>query len=184
MPARSAQYELPTTGSRDQAAQGRAIQSSASELIRYIQQNRDLFGPTMGRYAHLQDWLGTLPPEAAGALTRLLSFDALQPYLHRFRGTNALEEFENAIGGMPRNPDGLIAGIKGVLAGAAVPLIEQGTVKTTGNRASTGGGGATPKPKTPAHAAAAAANRGGTPQGGSNHLDNLYKKYNIKPVGQ
>lgn len=98
-----------------EVAQAGAVQRSGEQLIADIQ-------------AHAKD-LGTLSawvqkhglntpianPELAQLQAELGTFAALQPSMHGFRGGNALQTFDNIIGGLQKNPDATIASIRGIL---------------------------------------------------------------------
>lgn len=105
----------PTGTAAHQIFQGAAIEQLAPQIISDIQANRDILG-NLGSY--YKQWLAGTPvsdPHAAQLMTELMSFAAMQPALHGFRSTNALEAFEKMIGGLTKNPDSTIATIQGLL---------------------------------------------------------------------
>lgn len=70
----------------------------------------------------IQSWaksylLGTpiADPKLAGIDSQLLSFAALNPAMHAFRSTNAMEAFEKIVGGLAKNPQATIESINGIL---------------------------------------------------------------------
>ncbi len=116
--------------------QARIIRTAGDQLIASIEQNRDKIG-NLGSY--WQQYTNGTPisdPATAGLMAQLASFAALQPTLHGFRSEAALKGFENIIGGVPKNPDALVAAIKAIQGTAGI--IENG-----GGRRNEPGGGAT-----------------------------------------
>ena len=103
-------------------AQAGAVERSASRLIQDINDNRDQVGNVNAivKSAFLNTPLAD--PHQRMIAAEIGSFAALNPALHGFRGQNALEQFEKLIGGIPENPDALIAGIQGLVRGAAEPI--------------------------------------------------------------
>lgn len=53
-------------------------------------------------------------PETAQLRAEIGSFIALNPAMHGFRGASAMQEFSKLVGGIPNNPDALIAAIQGI----------------------------------------------------------------------
>jgi len=96
------------------AAQGGAIQRSATNLKAEIEDRRDKIG-NVGAIIK-SAFLGTplADPEQAFIATRLASFAALNPRLHGFRGQQALDEFIKIIGGIPKNVDALLRSIDAI----------------------------------------------------------------------
>jgi hypothetical protein len=118
-------------------AQAGAVERAGNELINTIQQNRGKFGNMKAIINSA--FLGTplADPTSQGLASQIASFAALNPALHGFRGKDALNEFLKLIGGLPNNPDALIAGIQGIekTAGAINPnLPTQGGGGQTQNR--------------------------------------------------
>ena len=105
----------PTGQAAHQIFQGTAIEELAPQVIADINANRQILG-NLGSY--YKQWLAGTPvsdPNAAQLMTELMSFAAMQPALHAFRSTNALDAFEKMIGGLEKNPDSTIATINGLL---------------------------------------------------------------------
>lgn len=78
-------------------------------------------------------------PETAQLRAEIGSFIALNPAMHGFRGANALQEFQKIVGGIPNNPDALIAAIQGIQKTA-------GAFNTPSPAGGEGGSGANPGP--------------------------------------
>lgn len=104
-------------------AQAGAVQRAGGSLIDDIQANK-------GQLGTLAAWVkkyGLNTPIADPNLARLQAelgtFAALQPAMHGFRGSNAIQTFQNIIGGLQKNPDATIASIQGILStsGAVLP---------------------------------------------------------------
>lgn len=120
-------YDIPQAASSAGAAghqifQAGAVERSANDLISTIQQNKNKFG-NMEAIIN-SAFLGTplSDPVSQGLAAQIASFAALNPALHGMKGKDALEEFLKLIGGLPNNPDALIAGIQGIVKGAAKPM--------------------------------------------------------------
>ena len=125
----------PTGTSAHQIFQGAAIEQLAPQIIADINANRAILGD-LGSY--YKQWLAGTPvsdPHAAQLMTELMSFAAMQPALHAFRSTSALEAFEKMVGSLAKNPDSTIATIQGLLK---TPEAFTGLPKK--------GGGTTPAP--------------------------------------
>lgn len=105
----------PTGTAQHQIFQGAAIEQLGPQVINDINASRDILGNMDSYY---KQWLSGTPvsdPRAAQLMTELMSFAAMQPALHGFRSTNALEAFEKMIGGLSKNPDATIATINGIM---------------------------------------------------------------------
>lgn len=105
----------PTGTAAHQIFQAGAIEKLAPQVIADIQANRAILGKLSSYY---KQWLAGTPvsdPAAAALLAELMSFAAMQPALHAFRSTNALEAFEKMIGGLAKDPDATIATIQALL---------------------------------------------------------------------
>jgi hypothetical protein len=100
------------TTSRQQ--QGSVIKSAGDDLIKEIEAKRGKVGNLGSYWDQAKNGTPISDPDVAGLMTSLASFAALQPTLHGFRGTEALKGFENIIGGIPKNPDALIASIRSI----------------------------------------------------------------------
>lgn len=106
-----------------EAAQAGAVDRAGDDLIRSIQQNAGHLGNTESiiRSAILNTpWSD---PKTAELRAQIQTFAALQPSMHGFKGTDALRQFEKILGGIPNNPQALIAAIHGIqtTAGAINP---------------------------------------------------------------
>lgn len=105
----------PTGTAAHQIFQGSAIENLAPQIIADINANREILGNLSSYY---KQWLAGTPvsdPRAAQLMTELMSFAAMQPALHAFRSTNALQAFEKIVGELSKNPDSTIATINGLL---------------------------------------------------------------------
>lgn len=112
-------YDIPAgvsgqgqQGSRMSAAA--AGQRAADDLIKEIKAHKDELGS-------LTTWVEKYgldtpiaDPDLAGIQASVASYAALQPVIHGFRGTNALDTFEKIIGGLQKDPDATIASIQGM----------------------------------------------------------------------
>ena len=108
-----------------EAAQAGAVERSANDLIHTIQTNRDKVG-SVG--AWVQKYGLNTPmadPALEGIRAQIASFAALNPAMHGARGASAMKHFEDVIGGVQQNPDATIAGIRGIVRGAAQPILGQ-----------------------------------------------------------
>ena len=121
---------ISTTGAYGhQMQQAGAVSRSGKDLIADVEKHRDKMGNVK---AILESaFLGTplADPEQAGLSTHIASYAALQPGMHQMRGTAAMDEFVKRLGGLPNNPDALIASINAMEqnAGAINPAILQQT---------------------------------------------------------
>lgn len=117
---RTQQYDIdqgaaPTGQAAHQIFQGSAIETLAPEVIADINAHRDILGNMSSYY---KQWLAGTPisdPNAAQLMAELMSLAAMQPALHAFRSTSALDAFEKMVGGLSKNPDSTIATINGLL---------------------------------------------------------------------
>ena len=114
--------------------QAGAVERAGTALIQTVQANKNKFG-NIGAILN-SAFLGTpvSDPESSGLVSQIKSFAALNPSMHGFRGKDALNEFVKLLGGLPNNPDSLIAGIQGILktAGAINPALQSGGGTTSG----------------------------------------------------
>lgn len=137
-----------TGQTRSRIQSGGAIEQGGNDLIQYIDQNRDVLGPMMGRVHSLADLVSLDTPASKELGNQFESWLALQPAFHGFRGVSALSRFEEKAGGFNQDPDSLIGSIKGIMkaVGSASKGMEGAT---TGIPA--GPGTATPRglPTTP-----------------------------------
>lgn len=134
----------PTGQTRSRMDQAEVVTRAGGSLIEDIQKHRDSLGT-------LSTWVAKYgidtpigDPELAGLQAELASFAALQPAMHGFRGSNAMDTFQKIIGELQKNPDATIASIQGILkvAGAFNP--------TKGDTSSHPAGGGTSQ-SAPAH---------------------------------
>lgn len=129
----------PTGQSAHQIFQAGAIEDLAPKVIDDINAHREVLGKLSSYY---KQWLAGTPisdPVAAQMMGELMSLAAMQPALHAFRSTNAMESFEKLIGGLAKDPDATIATIQGLLK----------TPQAFTNMAHGGGGGHTKAPARP-----------------------------------
>lgn len=104
----------PTGQSLSRADQAKVVSRAGDDLISQIQQHRDKIG-NIGAIIN-SAFLGTplSDPVQQGLAAQIGSFAALNPAMHGFRGSQAIEEFKKLIGGIPNNPDSMIAAIKAI----------------------------------------------------------------------
>ena len=105
----------PTGAAGHQIFQAAAIENLAPQVIADINANRAILGNLSSYY---KQWLAGTPvadPKAAQMMSELMSLAAMQPALHAFRSTNAMESFEKMIGGLAKDPDATIATINGLM---------------------------------------------------------------------
>jgi hypothetical protein len=105
----------PTGQAAHQIFQAGAIENLVPQIIQDINDNREVLGKLSSYY---KAWLAGTPisdPKAAKMMGELMSLAAMQPALHAFRSTNAMEGFENMIGGLAKDPDATIATINGLM---------------------------------------------------------------------
>ncbi len=114
------QSNTVTSPTRRAGEQGTIISEAGDNLIHHIEQNKDLLGNLGSYWKQFTNQTPIADPTAAFLMAQLASFAALQPALHGFRSHQALREFENIIGGIPKNPDALIAAIKGIQETAGI----------------------------------------------------------------
>jgi len=139
----------------DRALQAKAIGRAAPPLIDEIQRLRGKVG-NMEDYwekAKLSLTPGGTPfadPDLAGLTSLLVTFAALQPAAHGVKGLRAIEAFEGSIGGIPKNPDALIASIRKTVQGtsALIPPARGGGATTPATPPVGGGGKINFRPST------------------------------------
>lgn len=106
-----------------EAAQAGAVMRAGDDLISSVQSNKKLMGNPEAIIKSAV--LGTpwSDPATAGLRAQIATFAALQPSMHGFRGQDALRQFVSILGGIPNNPDALVAAIRGIqrTAGAINP---------------------------------------------------------------
>jgi len=128
-------YDIPQGQSASGAfaheeAQAGAVQRAGESLIKDLQD--PAFSKEVGNFpAILQSvFLGTpyANPAQSQIGAEIATYAALQPAMHGMRGQRALEQFEKIIGGIPKNPEALIAAIHGIAktTGAINPSLNGG----------------------------------------------------------
>lgn len=133
---RTANATKPTNSTRSKAEQAQIVKAQGADLIQQIDAHPDIFGVVAGRWNEFNAGnFGNASPEVRDAYTSLKSFAALQPALHGSRGIGMQHEFEDAVGTMKQNPEGLKASINSLLRTAS-NFQKVGTIKTA-----PGGGG-------------------------------------------
>lgn len=106
------QMNMPTTATRRAGEQGGIIQTAGEHLIDVLDKNRDAIGNFESYWKKAKNGTPAADPTTSYINGLLQSYIALQPALHGFRSTQAMEHFEKAIGGTPKNVDALIAAIR------------------------------------------------------------------------
>lgn len=97
-----------------EAGQAGAVYRAGNDLIGEIAADKDLMGNPQ---AIIKSALLNTPwsdPKTARLRSAIATFAALQPSMHGFKGNDALRQFEKILGGIPNNPDALIAAIQGI----------------------------------------------------------------------
>lgn len=104
----------PTGQTESRDAQAAVVNRAADNLISDIQKNKSKLG-NMEAIVH-SALLNTpwADPETSELRAEIASFAALNPAMHGFRGASALAQFEKIIGGIPNNPDAMIAALRGI----------------------------------------------------------------------
>lgn len=104
----------PSGQERSRMGQAEVVTRAGDGLIADIKANRNKLG---NMQAIIESAILGTPwsdPETSQLRAEIASFAALNPAMHGFRGTDALREFEKLLGGIPNNPDSLIAAIQGI----------------------------------------------------------------------
>lgn len=102
----------PTAQESNRRDQAGIVSKDVDHIVELIDKNPGVLGPFIGRLYRGEIALGAAPPEARQLFTALKSFEALQPILHGFRGgSQTLDHFTQAIGGIETNPGGLKASL-------------------------------------------------------------------------
>ena len=129
----------PKISGAEQSRRGQAaaIDRATEGLVKTIDTHRDKLGSIDAIFNSAFLNTSLADPDQAGVAAELASYAALQPALHGFRGQDALREFIKIIGGIPKDPDALIAAIRGIqkTAGYINPAIAKNKVKGTTNAA-------------------------------------------------
>ena len=106
---------VPTAVTRGAAEQGTTVELAGKHLIDVINHSRGKLGNWEATWNSLKNNSPIADPDTSYIKSLIQSFAALNPRLHGFRGSQAMQEFEKIIGGVPKNPDALIAGIQGIM---------------------------------------------------------------------
>ena len=93
--------------------QARAIERASGPLIDDINRLRSKIGNFSDYWKQITMGSPIADPELSELSAELVSFAALQPAAHGARGLQAIQAFEKAIGGIPKDPDALIGAIRG-----------------------------------------------------------------------
>lgn len=102
----------PTAQTTNRTEQAGIVQNYADHLDNLIDQAGPNVGPLIGRLMRGEIKLGDVSPNVRALFTGLKSFEALQPIMHGFRGgSQTVEHFREAIGGLETNPAALKASI-------------------------------------------------------------------------
>lgn len=128
-------YDIPQGQSASGAfaheeAQAGAVKRAGDSLIADLR--NPAFSQEVGNFPAILSsvFLGTpyANPAQSQIGAEIATFAALQPAMHDLRGQKALVQFEKIIGGIPKNPEALIAAINGILktTGAINPSLNGG----------------------------------------------------------
>ena len=137
--AKTQKYDIPqgqaATGAyAHEEAQAGAVQRAGNDLITDIKNNRKSLGNVKAIVNSA--FLGTPldDPKAKSLAVKLASYAALNPAMHGAKGMQAIKAFEQMVGGIPDNPDALIAAIQGIsqTAGAINPNLSGGESGASG----------------------------------------------------
>lgn len=132
-PTTESSLNAPTNAMRTVAAQGTAIKKAGDALIKEIDAKKGKVGNIESYWNQAINGTPIADPDAAGLMTSLSSFAALQPKLHGFRSSEAMREFSKMIGGIPKNHEALKAAVRSIQNTAGI--VEEG-----GTRQRPGGG--------------------------------------------
>ena len=105
---------MNTTSKATQRAgeQGAIIQTAGEHLIQMLDQNRDKVGNMEAYWKQARNNTPFADSTQSYLNSLLQSYIALQPALHGYRSTEAMDHFAKNIGGIPKNVDALIAAIR------------------------------------------------------------------------
>ncbi len=107
----------PTAQEENRRDQARIDNNYADHVMAMIDQNPKSVGPILGRIARGEIAVGSAPPEVQALHTALMSFEALQPILHGFRGgSQTVDHFHAAIGSQSTNAAALKASLSEIKA--------------------------------------------------------------------
>lgn len=127
---KTAQITKPTNATRSKAEQAGVIKQQGDDILKQIDANPDIYGVVAGRWNEFNAGkFGNASQEVRDAYTSLKSFAALQPALHGARGIGMMKEFEDAVGSMGNNPEGLKGSIQSLLR-TSTAFQKAGTMKT------------------------------------------------------
>jgi len=104
----------PTGTQRTRSDLASMVQNSNAAMKAIVQKHPELFGPGAGQITSLEDFIGTLGPDAAAFETYLGSSAAANAGVHQFRSYNASQHFQKILSGgsaFGRNVNALLAGI-------------------------------------------------------------------------
>lgn len=127
---KTAQITKPTNATRSKAEQAGVIKQQGEDILKQIDANPDIYGVVAGRWNEFNAGkFGNASQEVRDAYTSLKSFAALQPALHGARGIGMMKEFEDAVGSMGNDPEGLKGSIQSLLR-TSTAFQKAGTMKT------------------------------------------------------
>lgn len=120
----------PTNATRSKAEQGNVVLQQGNDLLKQIDAHPDIYGVVAGRWNEFNAGkFGNADQDVRDAYTSLKSFAALQPALHGSRGIGMQKEFEDAVGSLGNNPEGLKGSINSLMR-TATEFKKAGTMKT------------------------------------------------------
>lgn len=128
---KTAAITKPTAKARDNANVADQVLATGDRIKQELQNPavRDAVGKFAGRYTNLQDFIGSLPPQAQGLKTDLASYSAFVAGMHPIRGIGAIQHFEHVVGRADRGADSIASAID-EMAKNAHQMKQQGTIKT------------------------------------------------------
>ncbi|HEV8494818.1 MAG TPA: hypothetical protein VGR76_21235, partial [Candidatus Angelobacter sp.] len=127
----TANITKPTNSTRSKAEQAGVIEQQGKDLLKQIDSNPDIYGIVAGRWNDFNaGHFGGASQDVRDAYTSLKSFAALQPALHGARGIQVMREFEDAVGNLGNDPEGLKGSINSLLR-TSTAFQKAGTMKTS-----------------------------------------------------
>lgn len=117
--------------------QARAIDRGANNLISDLRARASHVGNWQNFWKQLVSGTPMADPDQNYLANQLMSFAALQPAAHGARGLQAIQSFEDSIGGTPTSLEALIAGIQGIQRGVGALIPPAPTPQATGGRGPT-----------------------------------------------